>query len=89
MLRQTFLAAPRLEGIQEEDDHSGTDSNNTQNFKKKFQKFQHFFQLFYYKISVFRNNYNEQVIYLFVKAPELSMGKISRTFLKHTNGITP
>ena len=67
MLRQTFLAAPRLEGIQEEDDHSGTDSNSTQNFKKKFQKFHYFFQPFYYKISVFRNNYNEQVIYLFVE----------------------
>lgn len=39
MLRQTFLAAPRLEGIQEEDDHSGTDSNSTQNLKKNPPKF--------------------------------------------------
>ena len=40
MLRQTFLAAPRLEGIQEEDDHSGTDSNSTQNLKKILRNFQ-------------------------------------------------
>ena len=47
MLRQTFLAAPRLEGIQEEDDHSGTDSNNTQNFKKKIPpKISTFFSAF-------------------------------------------
>ena len=45
MLRQTFLAAPRLEGIQEEDDHSGTDSNSTQNFKK-ILKISRFFSTF-------------------------------------------
>ena len=45
MLRQTFLAAPRLEGIQEEDDHSGTDSNSTQNLKKISSK--NFFLAFF------------------------------------------
>ena len=78
MLRQTFLAAPRLEGIQEEDDHSGTDSNSTQNFKKNFKKIfskNFIFQLSYYKISVFRNNYNRQVIYLFVEASRTVNGE--------------
>ena len=88
MLRQTFLAAPRLEGIQEEDDHSGTDSNSTQNFKKKFKNFIIFFNLFITKYQ-----YLEIIImnklFIYLLKPELSMGKISRTFLKHTNGITP
>ena len=89
MLRQTFLAAPRLEGIQEEDDHSGTDLNSTQNFKKKFQKIHYFF----FNLFITKYQYLEIIImnklFIYLLKPELSMGKISRTFLKHTNGITP
>lgn len=32
MLRPTFIAAPRLEGIQEEDDHSGSHGSKTSKF---------------------------------------------------------
>ena len=81
MLRQTFLAAPRLEGIQEEDDHSGTDSNSTQNFKK-ILKILTFFSVLITKYQDLEIIIMNKLFIYLLKRPELSMGKISRTFFK-------